>query len=138
MGMGLMGGMLLLAWLYFRGYRGKMDSSVKGVLLMAGGLAAVSLSIFPWDYVQRLGMPFLRIVGLLKTSGIFWGCANMLLVLPAAWAVGEVRKKQGELWQWVIPILLMSAALATALFMCNSLTYVRPPVGQEPLNIVNY
>lgn len=138
MGMGLIGGMLLLAWLYFRGYRGKMDSSVKGVLLMAGGLAVVSLSIFPWDYVQRLGMPFLRFVGLLKTSGIFWVCANMLLVVPAAWAVGEVRKKQGELWQWVIPILLMSAALATALFMCNSLTYVRPPVGQEPLNIVNY
>lgn len=136
-GMGLMGGLLLLAWFCFRGW-GRMDRTVKGILLMAGGLAVVSLRIFPWDYVQRLGMPFLRFIGLLKTPGIFWECASMLLVVPAAWAVGEVRKKQGGLWQWVIPVLLMTAALAAALFMCNSLTYVRLPIGQKPLSTVNY
>ena len=105
---------------------------------MAGGLTIASLKYFPWDYVQRLGMPFLRFVGLLETPGLFWGLCNMLLVIPAAWAVGEVRKKQGYLWQWVIPILLMAAALATALYMCNSLTYVRPPLGQEVTSTVAY
>ena len=138
MGMGLMGGMLLLVWLYIRGYHGKMDNSIKGILVMAGGLTIASLKYFPWDYVQRLGMPFLRFVGLLETPGIFWGLCNMLLVIPAAWAVGEVRKKQGYLWQWVIPILLMAAALATALYMCNSMTYVRPPLGQEVTSTVAY
>jgi len=129
MGAGLMGGLLLLTWLFWNGCQGKMDHSVKGVLLMAGALAAAALKIFPWDYVQRLGMPFSRFVGLLNTPGIFWECANMLLVLPAAWAVGEARKKQGYLWRWVIPLLLMAAALATALYMCNTLTYERPPLG---------
>ena len=138
MGMGLLGGIFLLAWLCFRGYQGKMDNSIKGLLVLAGVLAILSLKIFPWDYVQKLGIPFLRFVGLLETAGFFGGCADMLLVVPAAWAVGEVRKKQGELWQWVIPILLMSAALATALYMCNSLTYVRPPLGQEPVSTVAY
>lgn len=138
MGMGLMGGIFLLAWLSFRGHLGKMDRPVKGALLAVGALSVVSLRIFPWNYVQRLGTPFLRFVGLLETSGIFWGCASMLLVIPAAWTVGEVRKKQGYLWQWVIPALLMLAALATALYMCNTLTYVRPPLGQVPVETVAY
>lgn len=128
-GMGLMGGLLLMAWLYWRGYQGRMNHSVKGLLILAGALTGASLKIFPWDYMQRLGMPFLRFVGLLETAGIFWGCANMLLVIPTALAVGELRKKQGYLWQWMIPLILMSAALATSLYMCNSLTYVRPPLG---------
>ena len=131
MGAGLMGGMLLTAWLYWRGYQGKMDKPIKGILLMAGALAVISLKYFPWDYIQRLGMPFLRFVGLLETPGIFFGGASMLLVIPAAWAVGEMRKKQGYLWQWAAPILLMLAALATALYMCNSLTYECPPLGWE-------
>ncbi len=131
MGAGLMGGMLLTAWLYWRGYQGKMDKAIKGILLMAGALAVISLKYFPWDYIQRLGMPFLRFVGLLETPGIFFGGASMLLVIPAAWAVGEMRKKQGYLWQWAAPILLALAALATALYMCNSLTYERPPLEWE-------
>ena len=76
-------------------------------------------------------MPFLRFVGLLETPGIFFGGTSMLLVIPAAWAVGEMRKKQGYLWQWAAPVLLMLVALATALYMCNSLTYERPPLGWE-------
>ena len=35
-GMGLMGGTRLLSWLYFRGYRGKMDGSVKGLFTLRG------------------------------------------------------------------------------------------------------
>lgn len=57
-GAGLMGGLLLLAWLYWNGQPGKMTHSIKGILLTAGVLAAAALKVFPWDYVQRLGLPF--------------------------------------------------------------------------------
>lgn len=83
-------------------------------------------------------MPFFRFVGLLETSGIFWGYANMFLVIPAAWAVGELRKKPGYLWRWVVPAILLSASLAGALYICNSLTYLRPPVGQDVVSTVVY
>lgn len=138
LGMGLMGGLLLAAWLYWRGCPGRMGRSVKGLLFMAGILAVVSLKYFSWDYVQRLGMPFFRFVGLLETSGIFWGYANMLLVIPAAWAAGELRKKPGYLWRWILPVILLSASLAGALYICNSLTYLRPPVGQDVVSTVVY
>lgn len=138
LGMGLAGALLLLAWLYWDGKGVKMDKSVKGLLVAVGFLALLSLKYFPWDYVQRLGMPFLRFVGLLETSGIFWGLGAMLLAVPAAWAVGEVRKRQDALWRWVIPAILMIAALATALYLCNSLTYVRLPLGRQPVSEVRY
>ncbi len=138
MGIGYMGGILLLAWLCFRGEGGKMDGSVKRVLLLSGILTAASLQYFPWDLVQRLGAPFLRFVGLLETPGIFWGAANMLLAVPAGWAVGELRKKKDCLRQWVLPLLLLCAVLATALYMCNTLTYVRPPLGRDIVSPVVY
>lgn len=115
-----------------------MDGSVKRVLLLSGILTAASLQYFPWDLVQRLGAPFLRFVGLLETPGIFWGAANMLLAVPAGWAVGELRKKQDCLRQWVLPLLLLCAVLATALYMCNTLTYVRPPLGRDIVSPVVY
>lgn len=138
LGMGLAGALFLLIWLYWSGSNGKMEKSIKGLLAATGVLTLASLKYFPWDYVQRLGMPFLRFVSLLETPGVFWGLANMLFAIPAAWTIGEVRKKQDDLWKWAIPAILMIAALATALYLCNSLTYVRLPLGQQPVSEVAY
>lgn len=133
LGMALAAAFLLLIWLYWSGYGGKMQKAVKGLLLSAGVLTVMSLKIFPWDFVQRVGAPFLRFVGLLETPGVFWMLANMVLTVPAAWTMGEIRKKQGNLWQWAVPAMLLLIALATALYLCNSLTYTRLPLGQSPI-----
>ena len=107
-----------------------MHKAIKGLLAVTGLLTLASLKYFPWDYVQRLGMPFLRFVGLLETPGVFWMLANMLFAIPAAWTVGEARKKQDVLWRWAIPIIFLIAALATAFYLGNSLSYMRFPAGQ--------
>lgn len=138
LGMALTGSLVLLIWMYWIGHNGKTERHVKGLLVSAGLLTLASLKYFPWDYVQRLGTPFLRFVGLLETPGLFWCLANMLFTIPAAWAVGQARKKQEELWKWVVPAILMIAALAAALYLCNSLTYVRLPLGQQPVSELIY
>ncbi len=138
MGMALAGALLLMIWLCWSGYSGGMHRTIKGLLTAAGLLTLVSLKYFPWDFVQRLGAPFLRFVGLLETPGVFWMLANILFTIPAAWTIGELRKKQDVLWRWVIPAIFLIAALATALYLCNSLTYLRLPLGQRPVTVPAY
>lgn len=134
LGLALTGALVLLLWARWTGHNGSMERSVKGLLVSAGVLTLASLRYFPWDYVQRLGTPFLRLVGLLETPGVFWGLADMLLAVPAAWAVGEARKKGDVLWRWAVPAILAIAALAVSLYLCNSLTYLRIPLGRQPVS----
>lgn len=138
LGMALAGAFLLMLWLYWSGYGPKMHKTIKGLLTVTGLLTLVSLKYFPWDYVQRLGMPFLRFVGLLETPGVFWMLANILFTIPATWTIGELRKKQDVLWRWVIPVIFLIIAMATALYLCNSLTYMRLPLGQQPVSGLIY
>lgn len=138
LGMALAGAFLLMLWLYWSGYGPKMHKTIKGLLTVTGLLTLVSLKYFPWDYVQRLGMPFLRFVGLLEMPGVFWMLANILFTIPATWTIGELRKKQDVLWRWVIPVIFLIIAMATALYLCNSLTYMRLPLGQQPVSGLIY
>lgn len=138
LGLGLMCALLLLAWLRWSGDGDRLPKPVRGMLVTAGILTVFSLKYIPWDFAQRLGTPFLRYIGLLETAGIFWGCANMLLGIPAAWAMSELRRKKTGSWQQVLPLVIMLCALAAALHMCNTLTYLRPPLGQEPISTVVY
>lgn len=138
MGMALGGAFLLLIWMYWIGDGKKMPRAIKGLLTATGLATLASLKYFPWDYVQRVGMPFLRFVGLLETPGVFWMLANMLFTVPAAWIIGEARKKQDVLWRWAVPAIFLVAALATALYLCNSLTYMRLPLGQPPVTELAY
>lgn len=93
LGLLLMGALLLLAWLCFSGDGGRLPEYVSKVLAVAGILTVCSLKYIPWDWLQRLGLPFLRYIGMLESAGVFWGCANMLLCIPAAWAVAKLCKK---------------------------------------------
>lgn len=93
LGLFLMGALLLLAWRRFSGDGGRLPSYVSGALAVAGILTVCSLRYFPWDWLQRLGLPFLRYIGLLESAGLFWRGANMLLWVPAAWAVAKLCKK---------------------------------------------
>ena len=138
LGLALTGAFLLMIWMYWIGDGGKMHKTIRGLLAVTGLLTLASLKYFPWDYVQRLGMPFLRLIGLLETPGVFWMLANMLFTIPAAWTIGEARKKQDVLWRWAIPAFFLIAALATALYLCNSLTYMRLPIGQQPVSDLAY
>lgn len=138
MGLGLMCALLLLAWLCWSGDGGRLRKPVRGMLVTAGVLTVFSLKYIPWDYLQRLGAPFLRYIGLLEGAGIFWGCANMLLGIPAAWAVSELRARKEDSRQQVLPLVILLCALAAALYMCNTLTYLRPPLGQETISTVVY
>lgn len=138
MGIGYMAILLLLVWLYWNGYAAQMHKSAMGLLIAAGILTVFSLKYVPWDYVQRLGTPFMRYIGLLESAGVFWGFANMFFAVPAAWAVVEVRKRPDNLSRWGIPVAILAAALGTAFYICNSLTYLRVPLGQIPVSGVMY
>lgn len=115
LGLGLFASLLLLLWLLWT------EESVK--LPKGGGffgaaaclLAWMSMSCFPWDYVQRLGMPFVRLVALLESPAFFFGGACGLLCIPAAYAMEGLFMQDKEYVRKWFPAIIAAASLGLVL-----------------------
>ena len=88
MGLGLMTGLGSILWLRFVEGRKAEKDDVRFFTWGAAFLCALSFHAFPWDWVQRMGAPFLRLVGALGTPATFWGLACGCLCIPAGRALG--------------------------------------------------
>ena len=123
-GIGL--GMLLclMAALWLKLVKGIKPDERTTVLL---GISAVfwimSSRRFPWEYVQRMGRPFLRLVGLWKSPVVFWGISYALLCIPAGEVIMTLSDKKyleaekGKIFR----IIVILACLGIELYRYNEL-----------------
>ncbi len=128
LGLGLLGGILLSLWLRFaRNVR--LPKKADFCVFFAVLFLLMSSWRFPWDVISRIGVPVLRLVSLMETPAVFFGCACMFLSVPAAWGVGEAMKQESKYVRVGAPLLIFAASIAIAVFLCNSLTYIRMPLS---------
>lgn len=129
-GMGL--GMLicLSAVLWMRFVKGEKEGDKKSRLFsgISVFLIVLSLSYFPWDFVQRVGNWSLRIVSLIDTPALFWGMACFGLCVPAAGGMYRLERSDDEVLSFAIPLIVLLACVWICIYQCNMLTYTRPPV----------
>lgn len=90
--------------------------------------AILSLEYFPWDVVQRFGLPFMRFVSVMETQGVCFGFASLAACVPAVCGVEHVMKKQKTEGKAFVMLAVVAAAVSVAVYICNSLTYYRTPM----------
>lgn len=88
MGLGLMIGLGAMLWLRFVEGRKAEKDVLRFFPWVAALLCVLSFRAFPWEWVQRMGAPFLRLVGAIGTPATFWGLACGCLCVPAGRALG--------------------------------------------------
>lgn len=127
-GLGLLLGLAVFGWLRFA-ERDLVPHKRYGfgwfVLLLA---VFLSMQRFPWDILQRIGTPFLRLISLIEAPGMFFGFACLAAAGFGACAVEGAWKKENLFIKWGIPVILIIAAGGIGIYMCNNLTYYRLPM----------
>ena len=116
-----MGAMCIWFWLGSQGEirpREYQTCVVTAIIFMI-----MSLSVIPWEMVQRLGEPFMKLVSMLESPGIFFGMACVLLTIPSAYAVGRLREQKNGFLRVCVPVMILMAAIGTGIYICNSLLY---------------
>ena len=128
MGLGLMFGLLGGLWLWFV-MNDKKFLAVERVCTIAAVLSLIaSMRYFPWDIIQRLGMPVLRMVLAMNTPAVFAGFGYALLCVPAAGAAGRIARQENRLIADAIPLMILLACIGLCVYQCNMLAYVREPM----------
>ena len=88
----------------------------------------MSMQVFPWDVVQRVGALFLRLIPLMETPGICFGYVSLAAGVLGAYGI-ECTLTQEKLFHRVgVPIIVVLASIGVAVYMCNTLTYSRVPM----------
>lgn len=116
MGLGLLGALVLLLGLAFVGENFKWDKKYTFPGMIAGVMMILSLGVFPWDLVQRLGMPFVRMVGLLVSPGVFFGFAGLPLCVLGGAGVEAFGQAEGDKAKFVEALLIL-ASLGASIYM---------------------
>jgi hypothetical protein len=127
LGLGLFGALLMLLYIYFLKEMPKMSGGCSFALVSSALLLFMSTKLFPWDLLQRVGAPFLRVIGLMGTPRIFFGLASAALCLPAACAMGAVSKQPQKFIRIGIPIMIAVGAIGISIYLCNTISYNHMP-----------
>lgn len=106
LGAGLLLGMLVFGWLLATG---KMQQREKYFLL---GVAALlftwmSTAFFPWDFLQRIGAPLLRLISLIQNPNVFFGMACIPFSVLATVAMEQVCEQEDIFARRWLPGLIM-------------------------------
>lgn len=128
LGLGLLLGLFLLVWLGFVENDLQIIKKQSFFVVMMCLMTFMSLSCFPWDILQRLGMPFLRLISLLESPGICFGFASLSASVLSAYGVQCVTRQQKLFVKIGIPLMIAFAALGICVYLCNTLTYYRMPM----------
>lgn len=127
LGLGILLG--LAAFFWTRLAAGKKSSPLVRVFLTAGVLCLLgACRSFFWDYAERLGMWALKFVSLLETPGIFAGFASLFLALVIPSSVEGLMEEEERLPARGCLALIWLAAVANAIFLCNTLAYYTMPI----------
>lgn len=115
-GLGLLGALVLLVGLAFVGENFHWEKKCTFPAVVAGVMMILSLAVFPWDLVQRLGMPFVRMVGLVVSPAVFFGFAGLPLSMLGGAGVEAFGKAETDKVKFV-QILLILASLGASIYM---------------------
>ncbi len=127
-GAGLLIGLLSGIWLMFVKGQWEKKGECRFFTVLAGVFLLLSLKIFPWEFVQRLGGWALKFVSLMETPAIFFGMAQLCLCIPGAWAMGRISGQEDEGAAAGIPLFTILASFAICIYQCNMLMYTRMPL----------
>lgn len=128
LGLGLMIGLTVFVWSWCTGDKLPVKSKCGFRIFIMCFLALMSLKSFPWDIVQRLGNPLLRLVSLMETPGICFGFVSLAACVLGALGIACAMKHRKLFVKAGIPLIAAFAALGVAIYICNSLTYYRVPM----------
>ncbi len=128
LGLGIMGALILLIWGSFTEKDCALGKKYGFYVFLLGLMSFLSMNSFFWDTVQRLGAPFLRLVALMETPGILFGIASMAAAVLGVHGMFYVQKKNSFFARVGIPLIIVTAAVGNAVYICNMLTYTRVPM----------
>lgn len=128
LGLGLIGALSVLAWLWIVEGNIKVTKKYGFFVLIFFLFAFMSMLIFPWDIVQRVGAPLLRMISLMETPGICFGFVSISACVLGAYGVECVSKQEKLFVRVGIPLMILLASIGIAVYMCNTLTYLRVPM----------
>lgn len=137
LGLGLLGALLLLMWLLIMDGKRRTTGTCGFFTAASVVLLCMSLSRFPWDFVQRVCGPLLRLVALIGSPNVFFGFACIALSVPAAYGLeslgcpdspGSLGRQRPLFVRVGLPICIITAVLGVSLYLCNMLTYTRLPL----------
>lgn len=127
-GLGIFVALFLLLWCCMIQKRYAFGRQTRFFMLLAVLTGAFSMKLFLWDMVQRLGMPFLRMVGMMETPGILFGFTTIVLAGFGAYGVACTQQEQKQFVKIGFPVIVIMASLGNAIYICNMLTYTRMPL----------
>lgn len=128
LGLGLLIGLFLLLWLGFVETDLQIRKKYGFFAVIMCLMTFMSMSCFPWDILQRVGTPFLRLISLMETPGVCFGFASLAASVLSAYGVEGVAKQQKLFVKIGLPLVIAFAALGVCVYLCNTLTYYRTPM----------
>lgn len=128
MGLGILICLLVGLWLRFVNGEKILSGKEHYFTFLAVLLLILSTRFFPWDIIQRIGPPALKLISLINTPAIFAGLAYNCLCIPAACAAGRISKYENRLLAAAIPVFVLIAGIGICIYQCNTLTFTRLPL----------
>ncbi len=127
-GIGIILGLAIFGWLYFA-QRENLPQRKYGfcwfVLLLT---AFMSMQRFPWDILQRLGAPFLRLISLIEAPGVFFGFTCLVASGFGVCAAEGLTKQRNMFVRWSFMLLMLTTAVGICVYLCNDLINCRLPM----------
>lgn len=130
LGLGLILGLFLLLWLSCLREKEPLSSFSRISLWLGGFSILLSLHIFPWDMAQRLGNWSLKLISCLQTPSVFLGIACFFFCIPVAETVHQACRHSNKTISTAVPLVITTAAIGIAFYLCNTLTFSTPPILQ--------
>ncbi len=116
LGLGLLCAMLILIGMRFAKENFSWNRKYNFTLVLTIVLMVASCSFFPWDYVQRLGMPFVRMVALWESPAVFFGCAALPLSVLGAYTMESLPEE--EVCGKIGKVMVAAACVGVSVYMC--------------------
>lgn len=113
LGLGLMATLMVLLGMCYVKEHFQWDRKYNFALVLSAVLMLVSCKFFPWDLVQRVGMPFVRMISLWETPAVFFGCAMLPLSVLGAYAMESLPGESvpGKAIKAVVAVLCAGVAV---------------------------
>lgn len=113
-GIGLFISAVIMLWLGIVEKEFKLKGGVKYITFVSLILFIISLSCFPWDFVERAGAFFMRTVSVIGTPTVFFGYGCALMCIPEIYMIKKLEDRKRGFASSVMPIFIMCISVFAA------------------------